>query len=272
MIDTFIFNGEFDILDIRLMTMWNAVDFFILVESNHTFTGKQKKLHFWENRHKYAQFASKIMHFVFDIPANMETAWDRERAMRNSLFRTDMALRDVPLKAGDLVLVSDLDEIVEPTLLEGLKWCDGFGEEICFNARFDYYSYEFVIDMPWNFPDGVFVRDVATFPTKNAEELRKRPGKDCFHKSAWHCSYCFRHLDEFVNKLKSFSHVEYSGAKYTNKSEILHQVSHGLDMFHRKDVVIHRSTVIEAPPFVIDNQDCFIHMLNRTAWAANIKL
>ena len=43
-IDAFIFNNEIDILKARLEYLENHVDYFVIVESNNTFTGKSKNL------------------------------------------------------------------------------------------------------------------------------------------------------------------------------------------------------------------------------------
>ena len=44
--DATLSNLEVDILEIRLRELWDVVDYFIIVESNLTFTGKPKDLHF----------------------------------------------------------------------------------------------------------------------------------------------------------------------------------------------------------------------------------
>jgi beta-1,4-mannosyl-glycoprotein beta-1,4-N-acetylglucosaminyltransferase len=41
-IDCFIFYNEIDLLNYRLNTLHEVVDYFIIVESTHTFMGKEK--------------------------------------------------------------------------------------------------------------------------------------------------------------------------------------------------------------------------------------
>ena len=43
-VDAFIFNNEFDILKARIDYLKDVVDYFVIVESNTTFTGNRKKL------------------------------------------------------------------------------------------------------------------------------------------------------------------------------------------------------------------------------------
>ena len=40
--DAIIFSNELDLLEIRLNELWEVVDHFIILESNRTFTGKEK--------------------------------------------------------------------------------------------------------------------------------------------------------------------------------------------------------------------------------------
>jgi hypothetical protein len=54
--DFFIFNNEFDMLEIRLYELYEYVTLFLIAESNQTFTGKSKPLHL-----------KKIGHVMLDI-------------------------------------------------------------------------------------------------------------------------------------------------------------------------------------------------------------
>ena len=42
-IDCFIFYNEFDMINYRLNVLNDIVDFFVIVESTHTFSGREKK-------------------------------------------------------------------------------------------------------------------------------------------------------------------------------------------------------------------------------------
>ena len=44
--DGFIFFNEIELLELRLKTMWNHVDRFIIVEARKTFTNHDKELYF----------------------------------------------------------------------------------------------------------------------------------------------------------------------------------------------------------------------------------
>lgn len=50
--DCFIFWKELDLLDLRLHELADAVDYFVLAEATHTFSGHPKPLHFAQHRGK----------------------------------------------------------------------------------------------------------------------------------------------------------------------------------------------------------------------------
>ena len=62
--DCFLYYDEDMLLEIRLNTLADVVDRFVIVESTHTFTGKKRPLHFDIN--KYSQFKDKIIYVVHD--------------------------------------------------------------------------------------------------------------------------------------------------------------------------------------------------------------
>lgn len=103
--DYFIFNDELELLNIRLNTMNDYVDRFVLVEANRTFTGQEKPFVFEENKNKFASFLDKIEHVkVNDMPVEGK-AWDREKHQRNSMKKA------VP-DSESICFVSDVDEII----------------------------------------------------------------------------------------------------------------------------------------------------------------
>jgi hypothetical protein len=113
--DVFPFHNEVEMLDLRLREMGDWVDRFVIVESTLSFTGRAKPLTFQENRARYAAFADKIVHVVVDdFPSFVMHAWARE------FWQRDMGLRALSglCAPDDLVLISDVDEIVDRRAVE----------------------------------------------------------------------------------------------------------------------------------------------------------
>jgi beta-1,4-mannosyl-glycoprotein beta-1,4-N-acetylglucosaminyltransferase len=110
--DCFTFFNEFDILELRLQTLWNVVDRFVLVEANRTFTGKQKAFEFAENAERFAPYRDKIIHVrVEDMPLG-PSPWTAEFHQRNCIGRGLASAAP-----DDLIIVSDVDEIPKPEAL-----------------------------------------------------------------------------------------------------------------------------------------------------------
>ena len=110
------FNNEFDLLRMHLEEMAPLVDRFVIVEAGQTFMGQDKPLHFQENRAQFADFADRIVHVTVPrFPDYATTAWARDFHQR------DFALTALQGICGqeDYVLLTDADEIVRPSALDG---------------------------------------------------------------------------------------------------------------------------------------------------------
>jgi len=64
--DIFTYNGEADILEIRLNILKDYVDQFIIVEAPTTFSGLNKPLYFKEQKERFNPFLNKIKYFVIN--------------------------------------------------------------------------------------------------------------------------------------------------------------------------------------------------------------
>jgi hypothetical protein len=138
--DCFPFFNELDILEIRLHELSPVVDRFVLAEATTTFSGAPKPLHFLENRKRFAAFADRITHIVVEnVPQNVRSAWDRRRHQVDALMR---GLGEA--KADDLVLLSDVDEILRAQAVRvAAENPPGRFEVLCFELRMYNYFVNF---------------------------------------------------------------------------------------------------------------------------------
>ena len=120
--DCFMFYDEEVVLDIRLNSLKNSVDCFVIVESKFYHNGKKRDLKFDIN--KYPKFKDKIIYIVQDEePLNLETvkkedeeevkngklilnAHKRENLQRNQIYKGLSKANE-----DDLIMISDVDEI-----------------------------------------------------------------------------------------------------------------------------------------------------------------
>ena len=123
----FMFNGELEILEIRLHELDPYVDYFVLVEWNRGHRNNNLKPFYFEmNKEKYVEFLPKIIHVKLTENFPDMGAWGRENWQRNQIMR---ALTQCQLE--DTILMSDVDEIPPghsiPMLEEWLKEHKAFG-------------------------------------------------------------------------------------------------------------------------------------------------
>jgi len=113
-INCFPFYNELDLLEIRLETLAPLVDGFVLVEADESYSGKPKELIFQGNKSRFERFNVQAIS-IPAFPAEMTDPWQREVYARNQLFE---GLKDFHLAASDVVLLSDVDEIPRPELVQ----------------------------------------------------------------------------------------------------------------------------------------------------------
>ena len=116
--DCFTFFNEFDVLEMRLSILYPYVDYFVLVEATKNHHGEDKPLYFDSNRERYNKYMDKIIYVcVDDAPEYKgETDMGIVNFLRNAILRGLMG----NARPDDLIMVSDVDEIPNPHILENL--------------------------------------------------------------------------------------------------------------------------------------------------------
>lgn len=140
--DVFTFFNELDLLELRLNILAPYVDYFVIIESTETFSGKSKSLVYKENEERFKKFKDKIIHYVInDTPENETDLRSRlekknimpvEREIINNTLTSDNVpdgqlhwLKEfyqkesikkalVHLSDTDICFVGDVDEIWNP--------------------------------------------------------------------------------------------------------------------------------------------------------------
>ena len=107
--------NELHILKWRLRELRDVVDHFIVVESNETHSGIAKPFHLERDRN---EFSSDPLTYV-QLRENPKETWERERFGRYSIVTEGLSQLD--LADTDLVVISDLDEVIDPAFLEALR-------------------------------------------------------------------------------------------------------------------------------------------------------
>ena len=237
-VDCFTFYNELDMLYFRLSALYEYVDYFILVEARLTHAGNPKPLFYMENEHVYERFRDKIIHMVVDLPFkapninyNNNEQWANENEQRNKI-KEGLATEMLGLSDNDLVIISDVDEIIDPQRL--LEFRDG--RLIAYNGfslSQDMYYYNLTCKNTWFWSKAKIV-SYKYILQKTPEEIRQG-NLPLLEKGGWHLSY-FGDTAYIKNKLLEFGHQEYNSPEFTDDQVISERLSAGVDLFGREYV------------------------------------
>ncbi|XP_018916013.2 beta-1,4-mannosyl-glycoprotein 4-beta-N-acetylglucosaminyltransferase [Bemisia tabaci] len=233
--DAVIFSNELDMLDVRWHELYPHVTKFVILESNTTFTGIPKPLFFEENRGRFSFAEDKIAHSVFPgrvaKPPSLysrivgipdENPFTLESDTRDAM--NDL-LESAGISEGDLLIMSDVDEIPSSHTVQLLQWCDGAPSTLHLQLRHFMYSFEFPVDLS-SWRATVHVYDSATRyrHTRQADVILADAG--------WHCSFCFRRLADFVLKMTGYSHADrVRRSHFLDHARIQRIICRGDDLF-----------------------------------------
>jgi len=282
--DCFTFFNELDLLEIRLNVLNDVVDKFVLVEATKTHQGNEKKLIYNENKHRFSAFTDKIIHVVVDkFPeADAQLAWTLERYQRNMILE---GLKNC--EAEDVILISDIDEIPDPSKIVSNK--DKKGVKIFLQQMFYYFLNCKNATLKENFrwPGTIMVRfdelispqyyrDMSIAVTgfysprfvirlfvklKFYWTVLVRGKKVIFvEDGGWHFSY-LGGVEAIIKKLEAFAHTEYNTMQCKNAERIEDAIKNGKDIFGRDFQYKFIRLDNSFPEYVIKNSIKFEHLI-----------
>ncbi len=116
--DCFTFYNEFELLELRLKSLWDVVDYFVIVEADRKHNNVPKPFYFWERQNDFKAFFPKIRHLPVEmnVPYSGAGDWSIENAQRDAIA---YGLEDA--EPDDLIMISDADEIVAPDVFQRLQ-------------------------------------------------------------------------------------------------------------------------------------------------------
>jgi beta-1,4-mannosyl-glycoprotein beta-1,4-N-acetylglucosaminyltransferase len=249
-IDSFIFYNELDLLFYRLSILNEYVDYFILVESTHTFSGNIKPLFYDKNKEKYSIFNDKIIHVIVDdfpykapnINYNLNNQWQNEYHQRNSISRGLNKIVHI-LNDNDIILTSDLDEIPNPIILQNIM-----KNNLCFDTtrlnRLEldmyYYNLHYKIGEGNNW-HGIKLLTFATYNTikLSFQEMRTFEWTNfvpIVKNGGWHLSY-FGDANFIINKIQGFSHQEFNNDLFIEKDIVEKKHKNGVNLLNNTKLI-----------------------------------
>lgn len=270
--DLFLVGTELSWAEIRLNELASEVDYFVILESDKSFTNKTKPTYFKNNWEHFSKFSSQIIYHLLDDSSILQnTTWEREHYSRDALLHQifPSLIGEQAPNLGDVIMVSDIDEIPKPETVAKLRNCD-IPQRVGMEAKFSLYSFNIHnVDEPWTHPQATtWQGDKNILPGR----LRWDPTDYNFKNAAWHCTSCFSTVDEFINKIKSFGHQEYNQPSFTDPDAIVRRVRDAADLFDRGT---HYERIapedLDVPSYLLRNSDRFAYLLDRSPENANFR-
>lgn len=233
--DCFLFFNEIELLELRLEILNEVVDKFILVESTSTFSGKEKRLFFEENKDSFSKFEDKIIHIIIDDTPNdffnlpyvdnptsvkdvtknkilkhieksegwnrHEKQWGRETYQREGIL---YGLSDC--SNDDIILISDLDEIPNPKEIKNLKTFIK-KEVFDFRQKTYYYYFNLLKENNWS---GTKCLLWDNLNDKSINLIRQNKyTTNIIDTGGWHFSF-MGGVERVKMKIQAYSHQEFN--------------------------------------------------------------
>ncbi|GKT44361.1 uncharacterized protein ColSpa_04542 [Colletotrichum spaethianum] len=259
--DLLLVNTEMEMLEIRIGQMAPYIDYFVILESDLTFTDQPKPLFVKDNWELFKPWHEKMILRTMDLEAlKTGTTWDREHASRNAMYEQVIPtlVDEQAANIDDVLIVSDVDEIPKPEVLRALRNCN-VPVRNNIHSDFYYYSYQWRTG-DWPHPQATLYRGADTVLPS---DLRYGPGHD-FLYGGWHCSYCFGTVEEMAEKINSFSHSEFNKPEFKDHSHIVNVSRYGTDIFNRDDAKFYRvERNFDVPDYIKQHSDKFKYMIDR---------
>jgi beta-1,4-mannosyl-glycoprotein beta-1,4-N-acetylglucosaminyltransferase len=229
------------VLDLRLNTLNEYVDYFVIVESSFTHKGDKRKLKF--NHNKFSKFKDKIIYLIYDKePGGIEIIKENEsedeksrKYIFNAIYRENGQRNFISEGLGqanddDFILISDVDEIpnLKEANLKNLK-----DKLIFFNQEMFYYKFN--LKLPNNNWTGT--RSCKKKYLQSPQWLRNIKVRN----------FPFYRLDTFFSKIRysNIKFIDNGGWHFTNLKSA-EQIRHKLKSYlHHREFEINPLSIEE---------------------------
>lgn len=242
-VDAFTFFNEIELLKIRLELLYDYVDAFCICEGRYTFTGVRKPYYIelyqndlkpWLDKIVYLKFEPDISGLDFskkDVAFNPNSpAWHMERAQRNSLAQVCSTL-----SGNDLVLVSDLDELPNPSIIASIRSGSSEVSKARLEMQMHYYYMNCVgtgkDNNKWHKAFVASVDQIKQAP--DLEFMRLQEPMPLIQDAGWHFSY-LGGSEKISEKLSAISHTEINRPEINNLAHLKKCIELGVDYLNRQ--------------------------------------
>ena len=259
--DCFMYNNEDLILEIRLNTLSQYVDKFVIVEAKHDHQGNVKKKYKFEVEN-FSKFKHKIEYWqISNFPKDINN-WERENFQRNFILN---GLSEA--NQEDYVIISDIDEI--PNLEDIDLIVKSKKKYTAFKQKMIYYKLNLLnlTEKEWygsrmcklrhlKSPQWLRNKKVKLYPFYRFDKINW----NIVNNGGWHFSNIMTPYD-ISEKIKSFAHSEFNTPEFTNIENIKEKIRLKKDLFGRKFELEKITQEEDLPKYINENQKKFSEFL-----------
>lgn len=279
-------------LEIRLRTLADVVDVFVIVEGDQSFTGIDKpllgaslmegRLAPWRNKIRW--LTAPLSSHVADPSHSESLAWQREFFQRNWLAK---GYEDA--RPEDMIIIADLDEIPNPETLIALRKSGAYHNTVC--LEMEVYSFFlnykqlnplYPVTPPWKhwyyrylrgkyFPTTELTTTWhATVVTKGSDNRSPQTLRNlAFDKylsirpvanAGWHFTY-MGGIDAIRKKLISFAHTEISHLADISDKDFEKLLTTGKGLIQPQDRFQIIKDLSKLPQPIQSNLESYRHMI-----------
>ena len=252
------------VLEIRLNTLYEKVDKFVIAEATRDHAGKKKKLNFDIN--KFKKFKKKIEYIVIDdLPTNVQSNkknW-HENHMRDQFQRNALARGYKDCKSDDLIMISDIDEIPDPKKIAEFNLKNKYAclLQKNFQSKLNFLN---ITNSYWpgtkicqkkNLKSPQWLRNIKTKKIPFWKFFRDREPQ-LIKDAGWHFSF-LKNPASIKEKIISYSHQEFNKKEFIDEENIEKKIRNGEDLFNR-NIKYKAITVDETfPEYIFRNKEYF---------------
>ena len=248
-VDAFTFFNERELVELRVKYLNDIVDYFLIVEADHTHTGKKKEWNFPEVLNsRLKNYSNKIKYHQMKVDlekaeaekdprykslkgplANAGRAWKVENMQRN--FIKD-CYKKLTTSKDDIIIISDLDEIPSKEKISFIKPSDfEVIAPVAFAQSLFYLNCNYLDLEQWIGSVAITGQLIEKYEPQTFRDYKNRISR--FSDAGWSFS-SFGGTKRIIEKLAAFCHVEYNLEEYKDENHIKKCIQTGGDLFNRK--------------------------------------
>ena len=242
LIDAFTYFNERELVELRIKYLNPIVDYFVVVESNITFTGKEKKWNFPEVlKSNLKDFSNKIQYHQLNIKIDEiknEESWIIDNIKGDDFWRIENFQRNYIKKVckkfsdDDILIISDLDEIPSKKKLNFILASD-FEKisPVAFEQHLFHLDCNYLRLESWR---GSIITTMKMCNASSPQMFRRLRNRiSHFTDAGWSFS-SFGGYKRVKEKIESYAHSEHNNDKFKSPEHIANCQRTGADLFHRK--------------------------------------